>query len=186
MSSRRASVRALVLVVVLALAGCTDTSNQNPPSTTRTVASATSTTTPQVATCPLGDRCPRPKITPGTVIPGTVGVCQASYNPRRNLTAAAKARVLAAYGLTPGTKVAEWDHLIARWAGGDSTPRNIWPTVNAHEKQRKDVLENRLYLAFCKHDSRQVAPAMVRAACGGTQLTLECAREMMRNYWQWW
>lgn len=162
MSRHRILARVLVLAVALALVGCTDRSD-------RTTAPTTTTTAPQVAACPLGDGCPRPKITPGTVIPSTTGVCQTSYNPRRQLTDAAKARVLAAYGLPAGTRVAEWDHLVARWAGGTSTSSNVWPQRSMADKARKDRLEQRLYLDVCR--DRDVALAE--------------AQQRMREFWRW-
>jgi hypothetical protein len=121
--------------------------------------------------CPLVlVNCPRPEVTPGAVIPSEAGICTTAYNPRRELTAAAKKRVLHAYGLPADAKVAEWDHLIARWAGGTSTSSNVWPTVNVAQKQRKDRLEYGLYLDVCRdHD-----------------LSLDVARQRMREFWNHW
>ena len=171
MSRHRALVRVLVVAVALILAGCTDRPGPDPAATTRAAAAATSTTTPQATGCPLGDaRCPRPKVTPGAVIPSDAGVCTTSYNPRRSLTAAAKRRVLAAYGLPPGAKVYEWDHLVARWAGGTSTSSNVWPMTSDVDQDRKDRLEQRLYYDVCRDRDVELAEA----------------RQRMREFWKWY
>ena len=148
--------------------------------------SASSSSTPSAASCPLGNGCPRPEVTPGAVIPSAEGVCTTSYNPRRELTAAAKRRVLAAYGFDPATIVAEWDHLVARWAGGTSTSSNVWPQVWPAMKRKKDLLEVRLYVAVCRGGDGDIAPETVAAACDGEPLDLACARRMMRAFWRWW
>jgi hypothetical protein len=113
-------------------------------------------------------------------------VCRTAYNPRRELTAAAKRRVLAGYGFGPGQQVAEWDHLVARWAGGTSTSGNVWPQVNVAEVQRKDRLEERLYLAVCRGSDTALTTTTIRAACRGQELDLPCAQQIMRTFWRWW
>jgi hypothetical protein len=176
----RAFGRALPLAALLGtlvLAGCTrapdpTTAFPDEPPTTATTAPATTGYVPAPAGgCPMVVvGCPRPDVTPGAVIPSTDGVCRPDYNKRRELTAAQKRRVLAAYYLPPTAHVAEWDHLVARWAGGESTPRNIWPEVDAAEKQRKDRLEVRLFDAVCRDKT----------------MTLAAARERMRRFWANW
>jgi hypothetical protein len=191
--------RPAALLLVLALAGCavpdpTVTTPTPPPHAepATTISGASPTTVPPDAgnpapACPLVlVDCPRPEVTPGAVIPSETGLCTTAYNPRRELTAAAKQRVLHAYGLPADAKVAEWDHLYPRWAGGTSTSSNVWPQVNPAEKKRKDALEQRLYLAVCKHDVRQVSPAIVKEACGRQAVDLQCARKMSKEYWRWW
>jgi len=172
MSQRRALMGVLAIAVALALTltGCTNRPAPD-PATTRAAAPATSVTTPQAAGCPLGDaRCPRPRVTPGAVIPSDAGVCQTTYNPRKYLTAAAKRRVLAAYGLPPDTKVVEWDHLVARWAGGTSTSSNMWPILTDRERDRKNRLGFRLYVQVCRDKT----------------LGLAEARQRMREFWKWY
>jgi len=148
------------------------------------------------ANCPLdwvaapATRCPDPKVTPGTVIPAVAGagvkVCDVAYNPRKTLTAAAQRRVLAAYGMPPGQVVAEWDHLVARWAGGTSTSSNVWPMVNDADQARKDRLERGLYEAVCRGGQWRDAEWRVIACGSGEQVTLGCAQQMMRTFWRWW
>jgi len=113
-------------------------------------------------------------------------VCQTSFNPRRELTVAAKRRVLAGYGFPPGQHVAEWDHLVARWAGGTSTSGNVWPQVDVAAKVRKDRLEGRLYLAVCAGSDTALPTETIRLACQGAELDLGCAQQMMRTFWRWW
>lgn len=169
MNRHRAAVRALVVAVTLTLVGCTD--QPAPAPTATTVAPTTSATAPQAADCPLGDaRCPRPKVTPGAVVLSSAGVCTTSYNPRRSLTAAGKRRVLAAYGLPSGAKVYEWDHLVARWAGGTSTSSNVWPMTNDADQGRKDRLEQRLYYDVCRDRDVELVEA----------------RQRMREFWKWY
>jgi hypothetical protein len=174
-------------LLALALAGCArpDPTTAFPaePPTTATIPA---TTTVEVAACPtvlVG--CPRPDVTPGAVIASDAGVCTASYNRRGRLAAKDKRRIWAAYGIRPDTRVVEIDHLIARWAGGASAPENLWPMVYASEAKRKDALELRLYNTFCHRKGSQIDPAAVWQACGNSRLTLECARKMMKEFWQW-
>jgi hypothetical protein len=152
-----------------------------------TLAPPASRTAPRVGSgCPLSPevRCPIPAVTRGAIIPSAVGVCLTAYNPRRNLGAAAKRRVLGLYKLPAGSPVAEWDHLVARWAGGTSTSSNVWPQTSAADKARKDRLEYQLFLAICKADPSGV-PGKLWGACGG-RLDLTCARQAMREFWRWW
>jgi hypothetical protein len=168
----RAFGRALPLAALLGtlvLAGCTrsDPTARFPASPPVTA----TTTTLAAADCPMVVvECPRPWVTPGAVIASTDGVCRPDYNPRGELSAAEKRRVLAAYGLPPNQHVSEWDHLIGRWAGGTSDPRNVWPTVDEADKTRKDRLEGDLYRAVCKTKT----------------LSLHEARVRMKSYWLWW
>ena len=139
-----------------------------------TVTTVAPTTTTAAAACPLGaGRCPDPRLTPGQIEPNARtadDVCPPGTpgrDPRRQLTATQERAVLAAYRLAPGTKPAEFDHLIAYWAGGRSSPSNVWPQRDAADKQRKDTLEGRL----------------ARMVCVDHTLDLASARERMRTYW---
>jgi hypothetical protein len=167
---------AAALAVLLA-AGCTvrDPTTMPPP-TPAHEQPTTSGYVPKTAGEPADDcpvatvQCPLPWVTPGAVIPSTSGVCQANYNPRKELSAKDKRQVLAAYGIPPGTHVAEWDHLYARWAGGRSDPSNVWPMVSVADKRRKDALEEQLYRAVCKTKTLHLAEA----------------RRRLKSYWRWW
>ena len=135
---------------------------------------ATTTTTAAAVSCQLGaGRCPDPHLTPGQIEPNARtadDVCPPGTpgrDPRRQLTATQERAVLAAYRLSPGTRPAEFDHLIAYWAGGRSSPSNVWPQRNPADKTRKDKLEGRL----------------ARMVCVAHTLDLASARERMRTYW---
>ncbi len=161
-------VRRLVLAAVLLAAGCASTPRSPAAQPTGTTAYPPSATT--TAGCPLPEpRCPIPAYTPGQVI-STEGVCSPRYNPRGELTARQKRALLAEYGIPAGTKVAEWDHYIARWAGGASTPENIWPQVNEADRARKERLEETLYAQVCKRHA----------------LPVQVAQARMREFWRWW
>lgn len=169
-ATKRPAWTVLALAVLLA-AGCArpDPTAQFPaePPTTATVPPATLA----AADCPMVVvECPRPWVTPGAVIPTTAGVCQASYNPRRSLSTADKRKVLAAYGLPPNQHVSEFDHYVARWAGGRSDLSNVWPAVDPAQVRRKDALEEQLYQAVCHKKT----------------LSLATARARMREFWAWW
>jgi hypothetical protein len=166
-------VLVLVLVAVLTV-GCQarydDPTTQPTPTATVTSGYVPDPAGEPADDCPLATvECPLPWVTPGAVIPST-GVCSTSYNPRKSLSAADKRKVLAAYGIPPGTPIAEWDHLEARWAGGRSDPFNVWPMVSVADKRRKDALEESLYRAVCKTRT----------------LSLAEARKRLRSYWRWW
>jgi hypothetical protein len=71
---------------------------------------------------------------------------------------------LKAYGLPAGTRPAEYDHLIPRWAGGTSDERNIWPATDATEARRKDALELALFNAYCRDHTISLSETRFRAA----------------------
>jgi hypothetical protein len=163
------------LLLSLLLTGCGHPAPGSTVTTSRAAVPAGTTApatraTHAAAACPAEAGCPRPEVTPGTVVGSAAGVCTTGYNPRRELTAAAKRRVLARYGLGVNAYVAEWDHLVARWAGGTSTSGNVWPQTRPAAAQRKDALEYRLYVAVCQ---RRMLP-------------LTEARDRMRTFWRWW
>jgi hypothetical protein len=168
--------RILLLAVLLAaLVGCTGTEDAD------SVPSAPTTTLP--AECPLGpERCPDPFLTPGAVdpdagrldpdlnVPLACGPEGPGRDPRRQLTAAQERAVLAAYHLPAGTKPAEFDHRVAYWAGGLSSPLNVWPQLNAADKVRKDKFEDRLY----------------RQVCVQHTMGLATAQQQMLEFWAHW
>lgn len=91
-------------------------------------------------------------------------------DPRRQLTASQKRTVLKRYGFPAGTDVVEYDHLIAWWAGGSSSPANVWPSLNEADKRRKDALEYHLF----------------RQVCVDRTLSLGMARGAMLAFWANW
>lgn len=173
---------ALAVLAVLLAAGCAvpDPTTRPPTATFPAEPPTTATTAPPTtlaaADCPMVVvECPRPWVTPGAVIPSSAGVCSPSFNPRRELNVSQKRRVLKAYGIDvpadkPLPKPAEWDHLTPRWAGGASTPENLWPQFSARDRDRKDALEDQLYHAVC------VAKTM----------TLATARDRALHFWRFW
>jgi hypothetical protein len=118
---------------------------------------------------------PNPHYTPGAVNPqiGLADLCphlSAAWDrARRSLSASAKIRVKAEYGIPASKRVAEWDHLIARELGGADTEANLWPQVNPTDDHRKDLLENQLH----------------RDVCAG-RLDLAEAQDRIVTYWEWW
>jgi hypothetical protein len=169
--------RLLLAVVLLGLmTGCGGLADKldTVPSVPTTTTTAPTATTVRAAACPLGhDRCPSPAITPGQVEaaaktaddvcpPGTPG-----RDPHRQIGTADWHVVLAGYGLTTSTPIAEKDHLVAWWAGGASSPRNVWPMLDVEDKKRKDDLENQLF----------------RMVCVQHTLDLVSAQKRMRTYW---
>jgi len=181
----RRTLTALALAGLIGLAGCSSPATPTAADTTTdTTVAVPATTQPKPTTtmvarvsCPLGKaRCPDPKVTPGHVMAGArtaADVCapgSPGRDPDRQIDDSDKRMVLAAYHLPPGAHVAEWDHLISYWAGGDSTARNVWPTLNTADKARKDRFEYQLYRAVCQDDT----------------MTLERARVELRQFWRFW
>jgi len=145
----------------------------NHPSTTPTHPS----TTLAPVSCPLGrDRCPDPTLTPGEIESNATtpqAVCSPTApgrDPRRQLTLTQEHADLKQYGIPTGTKIAEYDHLIAYWAGGRSTLRNVWPERDGTDKKKKDALEARLF----------------RSVCIDRTTTLLAARAVMLTFWAYW
>ncbi len=105
---------------------------------------------------------PDPHLTPGANDPAVLSgvplttLCTPGYTARpgvRNVTAAAKAAVFAAYHINP--KVGgpyEIDHLCSLELGCTNDPKNLWPQSyitrpwNAHIK---DALEDHLHFLVC-------------------------------------
>jgi hypothetical protein len=171
--------RRLLLAVVLfgLVAGCGDLADRLDTVPSVPTTTTIPPTTAAAAACPLGpDRCPSPAVTPGAIEPAARtadDVCPPGTpgrDPRRQIGTADWHVVLAGYGLTKTTPVAERDHLVAWWAGGASSPRNVWPMLNTADKARKDRLEDGLF----------------RAVCVEHMLGLAQARTEMRQYWHFW
>lgn len=158
-------IASLIVLLVLLLSAC------------QTYESRPFVTVPDQS-CPLGaERCPNPGLTPGAVVPGGQTAANGcppgapARDPRRQLTVRQEAQDRAQYGLDPDSEVAEFDHLIAWWAGGRSSLENVWPMRNTADKKRKDLLEDRLFRKTC-----QTHPTM----------TLATARDEMQHFWKYW
>jgi len=154
-----------------------------PPTTTGSTTShpptspVSPTTIPIAPICPLGrDRCPDPTLTPGEIESNATtpqAVCSPTAparDPKRQLTLTQERAVLKQYGIPAGTKVAEYDHLIAYWAGGRSTLHNVWPERDGADKVKKDKLEGRLF----------------RSVCIDHTTSLLTARAVMLTFWAYW
>ena len=161
---------------MFAVAACSPGGVTTVPDNPSTTSVSPSTTTTYV-TCPLGrDRCPDPTLTPGEIESNATtpaDVCSPTApgrDSRRQLTLTQERADLKQYGIPAGTKIAEYDHLIAYWAGGRSTIRNVWPERDGADKKRKDLLENRLF----------------RSVCIDHTTTLLTARAVMLEFWAYW
>jgi hypothetical protein len=104
------------------------------------------------------DYRPDPACTPGALNPRvtqtTIGstICgrgwTATIRPPQSVTGPIKTRLLAAYGLAPGTQ-SELDHLVSLELGGAPTDlRNLWPEPGPIPNP-KDAVENRLKNEVC-------------------------------------
>lgn len=108
---------------------------------------------------------PDPSLTPGVTRPGLskAVICTTKWGKdARHVTAAMKADVFAAYGLSGNDDPAcvadkngrhcEIDHLISRELGGADDVRNLWPEPYGTvpwNAGRKDRVENRLHKEVC-------------------------------------
>jgi len=173
---------ALIAGLVL-LAGCaapTVPRNLEAPSpaSSSSAPSSRSTTPPPVVagidpldamTWPAPDH----ELTPGALTPGCTYPRKAS---ERNVTAATKRNVLAAYNITDDPNNGydlEFDHLIPFSLCGSNGAANIWPQrydgvkISAFVRNRKDSLES--------YTARRVA---------SKNMSLETAQELYREDWR--
>lgn len=105
-------------------------------------------------------------VTPGQVLTtDPYDFCTTGWSSahRRELTAAQKRTLRAAYGLTSDAPVAEWDHLVPLELGGDNGPANVWPQVDPADRARKDRFENAEHHAVCATKSETATQAQRRA-----------------------
>ena len=115
---------------------------------------------------------PDPKCTPGArdsaVTPSTLAatVCRrggytASVRPPVSLTDAAKAKIMAAYGI-PASEASKYelDHLIPLDAGGASDVRNLWPEPNTFAEFTKSE--------YVHNDKDQIESDAQHAICSRT------------------
>lgn len=105
-------------------------------------------------------------VTPGQVLTtDPADFCTTGWSSahRRELTAAQKRTLRAAYGLTSDAPVAEWDHLVPLELGGDNGPANVWPQVDPADRARKDRFENAEHRAVCAMKSETATQAQRRA-----------------------
>lgn len=119
-----------------------------------------------------GEPLPDPKCTPGArdsaVTPATLSatICRkggytASVRPPATLTDAAKAKIMAAYGIpAQESSKYELDHLIPLGAGGASDVRNLWPEPNTFVASTKSE--------YVHNDKDQIESDAQRAICNGT------------------
>lgn len=91
-------------------------------------------------------------------------------DPQRQVSDSEWRVIAAEYRITVGAYVAEKDHLIAHWAGGASSVKNVWPMLDEADKRRKDGLEVYLY----------------RAVCVDHSMDLGTARYRMVHFWLFW
>jgi phosphatidylinositol-3-phosphatase len=99
---------------------------------------------------PDGHARPSPTLTPGAVLTTSLAtICTTGYSRTvRNVSAAEKAQVAAAYAFGGPSSSVEYDHLISLELGGSNDPTNVWlePIADAHVK---DGLEAHLRAAVC-------------------------------------
>ncbi len=127
-----------------------------------------SSTPAKTTGCHVRGSLPDPGCTPGAIRSVTLArLCTRGYTARvRNVPAALKASVYAAYGIASHTAGSyEVDHLIPLELGGSNARANLWPE-RAPGFGRKDALEN------AYHD----------AVCSGT-LGFAVAQRQMARYW---
>ena len=126
-----------------------------------------------------GQPLPDPRCTPGAVDTAVTQaslldtVCRrggytSSVRPPRQVTDAAKRRMLAAYGMprSQSSKV-ELDHLVPLALGGSSDVRNLWPEPNrltaghtnlgGYAANDKDIVEVYLFHAVCTRKAQLTA-----------------------------
>jgi len=109
---------------------------------------------------------PDPGCTPGSVTStDEKTVCSPAYAARpRPYTAAAKTRLMKAYGVPPADRdITELDHLIERSLGGSDDVSNLWPQVsdlpNAGWHNSKDTVEQKVWHAVCVEHRKTLAQA---------------------------
>src|SRR3954466_5151945 len=163
---RSATIAVAMLMVCLALSGCTG---------------GTATTAP-VAAGGSGGKAgpaslyPNPTLTPGDVFPGVTAKegCVSGYSSSvRAVTSDEKAEVYRRYGVPNEPGKHEVDHFISLELGGSNALTNLWPEpyvtpdttgqIGAHEK---DTVENYLHAQVCKN-----------------AITLQQAQEQIRTDW---
>ncbi len=157
---------ALVLVVSIALNGCSGGKATTAPA-------ATSSGGAKAGPASL---YPNPTLTPGDVFPGVTAkeVCVSGYSSSvRSVSSDEKAAVYQRYGIRNEPGKHEVDHFISLELGGSNMVTNLWPepyvtpdapnTVGAHEK---DKVENALHAEVC-----------------GGRITLQQAQETIRTDW---
>ncbi len=140
---------ALLLPLLMLLAGCGTTATILYPTPTAPTASRTAH-----ARCVATHGLPDAHCTPGTAFPVTTQkLCVAAYTRTvRNVPASEKTQVFAEYSITQQTPGQfEIDHLIPLELGGSNELANLWPEAAAPVPgfHQKDVLENYLHDKVC-------------------------------------
>jgi hypothetical protein len=131
---------------------------------------------PAAGTCHVhtatdGEPLPDPACTPGAIdsavsnATASTTVCRkggytSSVRPPESLTAPAKLKLMAAYGI-PASQVSgyELDHLVELNSGGASDTRNLWPEPDTFRQfhqsgfihNDKDAVEEYTFRALCQH-----------------------------------
>jgi len=123
-----------------------------------------------------GHSRPDPVLTPGQVLTtNLMQICKTGYSRTvRNVNAAEKAKVAAAYKFTGTSSSVEYDHLISLELGGSNDPTNLWPEpiVDAHVK---DGLEAHLRAEVCK-GNMNLADVQTRIAADWVKLWNDVGR----------
>lgn len=104
----------------------------------------------KISYCRVKNFNPDPNCTPGNAdVIDESKIC--IETAKRGITNGLKRQVFKNYGLDwPQPYGAyEFDHRIAKWAGGSDYPSNLWPQPSP-EFQLKDRLEFLLYKRYCK------------------------------------
>ena len=123
-----------------------------------------------------GHSRPDPVLTPGVVLTtDLVKICKTGYSRTvRNVNAAEKANVAAAYKFTGTSSSVEYDHLISLELGGSNDPKNLWPQPIA-DAHIKDGLEAHLRSQVCS-GTMQLVDAQARIAKDWVQLWNDVGR----------
>lgn len=102
------------------------------------------------ASCTASGLLPDASCTPGAVATASLDVvCHTSTRGRRHVDAAARRRVLAAYGVSSADAPRyEVDHLVPLALGGDNVDANLWPEP-IEDARRKDLVEDRAHAWVC-------------------------------------
>jgi hypothetical protein len=115
---------------------------------------------------------PDPKLTPGEM--DALLACVSTIDRPRNVTAAEKKSILAAYGYPASTKksTGEYDHWLPHWMGGSDTAKNIWfePHVGKFGSFTKDKVERLLWRKVCVNKTMTLDQAKAAYLQGWTKL----------------
>jgi hypothetical protein len=151
----------MIVVVSLAVSGCTVSVSAPPPGASATLTSGSPGAEPnwgvqtKTSGCQAHDGLPDSACTPGALLStGTKdAICQSGYaGSVRNVPDSEKNQVYAEYGITshlPGQY--EVDHLVSLELGGSNEIANLWPEAATPKPgfHEKDKVENYLHDQVC-------------------------------------